>query len=679
MGDYYIMTAGYDIYLMAGQSNMCGRGTAVDILQDFNDPRVFQFGGSINSATRYRTIFLGNDPAHNEEYANSGKVSPIFHFAKSVALQTPSDRRILLVPVAHGGTTLMNNGPWASGNPGRPLYENAIAQANAAIAAARQEYPESYFKGIVWLQGEGDAVNHTQAGYSAALDAAMLGYRSRIEGAQNAAVIILQMVPDYVVKTNGNINRAHEDTPRRLDYSAFAYGQGGAAFQNGDDLHYNAAGSRLLGKAAAIALRSALKNHPSFPLVSPAYAPIIKSVSGSTIIITFDAPLCQFDSFKVEYKAEGESAWTTAPAPLSTALGTRVRTISGLNLGVTYEIRVSTIAKNSLVSAPSPSTFISLNNAVPSKVLNLRTLNTSNSSVLLAWDLPAQGGASIDYKIEYKFSSEADWIVYSDGVSTALQCEIEGLLQETSYDFRVSGYNTIGFGEASDVLSVSTSEVPRATAENGAIAHWLFGLDNPNFSDLVNASVLIKNGEEPLLANSSMTIRGKGAGLLSAFDETPNMTFCVIAKRENISAILGGNLKSGGGGGFSPFLSARATSPAISANERGGFGGIAIDSSLDGLGQFVFIAVSINSTGNRVLFVGKPTTSAVNTGTATRSISNPVRKISVGDVHYNATTFAGNPTICEVILFDSAKSQSELNDIYLRSKARMVARGIFIY
>lgn len=672
------MTAGYDIYLMIGQSNMCGRGTAVDTLHDFNDPRVFQFGGSANN-TRFRTIFLGNDPAHNEEYPNSGKVSPIFHFAKSVALQTPSDRRILLVPAARGGTTLMNNGPWASGNPGRPLYENAIAQANAAIIAAKEEYPDSYFKGIVWLQGEGDAVNHTQVGYSAALDAAMLGYRARITGAQNAAVVILQMVPDYVAKTNGNINRAHEDTPRRLDYAAFAYGKGGAAYQNGDDLHYNAAGSRLLGKAAAVALSAAVKNHPSFPLVPPACAPIVKNIAGNSVTLTFDAPLCQFDSFKIEYRA-GESAWTTAPAPMPTALGTRVRTVDGLALGVNYEFRVSTIAKNALVSAPSPSVFVSINNVVPSKILNLRSLSTSSSSITLAWDSPAEGGTSTDYKIEYKFSSSAEWITYADGVNTNLQCGIDGLLQETGYDFRVSGYNAVGYGEVSDILSISTNTTPPTTAESGAQGHWLFGLDNPTFSDLVSGSLLLKNGAEPTLANGSMVINGNGAGLLTAFDETPDCTLCLVVKRDNVSAILGGTLKSNSGGaGISPFLSARATSPAICFNERGGFGNLALDGTMGGFGQYVFVAFSISATGNRVLFMGKPAGNAINVGVAPRALSVPVRKISIGDVYYNATTFAGNATIAEAILFNMAKTESELNDIYLRSKERLGIRGIGLY
>ena len=126
------MRTGYDIYLMAGQSNMVGQGVSADGLQDFNDPRVFQFGGAAKDP-RYRTIFLGNDPAHHEEGVNNKKVSPIFPFGRAMALKTDSSRRILLVPVAHSGTALVNS-LWGVGGK---LYENAITQANLAIQAAK--------------------------------------------------------------------------------------------------------------------------------------------------------------------------------------------------------------------------------------------------------------------------------------------------------------------------------------------------------------------------------------------------------------------------------------------------------------------------------------------------------------------------------------------------------------
>ncbi len=248
------MRTGYDIYLMAGQSNMVGQGVSADGLQDFNDPRVFQFGGAAKDP-RYRTIFLGNDPAHHEEGVNNKKVSPIFSFGRTMALKTARSRRILLVPVAHSGTALINN-LWGVGGK---LYENAITQANLAIQAAKAEFIESDFKGIVWLQGEQD-FNATQNVYAKALDDMVMGFRSRITGAEKAPFVVLQMLPAWIAKTNGNVDRAHQNTPNRLEYSAFVPAPTDPKCGNSDNIHFSAIGSRIIGRNAAMAFDRALKN-----------------------------------------------------------------------------------------------------------------------------------------------------------------------------------------------------------------------------------------------------------------------------------------------------------------------------------------------------------------------------------------------------------------------------------
>jgi hypothetical protein len=223
-------------------------------LQDFNDPRVFQFGGAAKDP-RYRTIFLGNDPAHHEEGVNNKKVSPIFPFGRVMALKTESCRRILLVPVAHSGTALVN-GPWSVGGK---LYENAITQANLAIQTAKAEFAGSDFKGIVWLQGEAD-LNVAQNVYANFLDNMVKGFRSRIAGAEKAPFVVLQMLPAWIAKTNGNVDRAHQDTPNRLEYCVFVPAPTDKKCGNSDNIHFSAIGSRIIGRNAAMAFDAALQN-----------------------------------------------------------------------------------------------------------------------------------------------------------------------------------------------------------------------------------------------------------------------------------------------------------------------------------------------------------------------------------------------------------------------------------
>nr|MBP6060886.1 fibronectin type III domain-containing protein [Candidatus Paceibacterota bacterium] len=49
-----------------------------------------------------------------------------------------------------------------------------------------------------------------------------------------------------------------------------------------------------------------------------------------------------------------------------------------------------------------------------------------------------------DYVIEYKLSSDAVWLVFSDGTSTSLSATVTGLANGSGYDFRVSAVNTVG-------------------------------------------------------------------------------------------------------------------------------------------------------------------------------------------------------------------------------------------
>lgn len=339
---------GYDIILCAGQSGMAGRGT-LDANYDLAHPRVLQYGCA-SADSKFNTIFSGADPLHMEEGIATAKVGPVNSFARAYADTIDSNRRVLLVPVAHGGTgIILSPATWAPGTPGGTNYEFAIQQANKAIVAAQAEFPSSAFVGVIWHQGETDA-GTVQATYATALDAVIAGFRSRITGAANSWFILGQMVPDYIAGTNGNVNRAHEDTPRRVQRTGFAYGPTGAGNQNGDNLHYNAPGNRILGRSMAYQRDAAMANVAGTALVPPPKVAVVGS-SGTSVTLQWDAPLCKYDSFRVEYRIAGAGSWTTAAA--DTFPAARQRAITGLSGGTNYEFRVSTLDASSNPSLPS--------------------------------------------------------------------------------------------------------------------------------------------------------------------------------------------------------------------------------------------------------------------------------------------------------------------------------------
>lgn len=246
--------AGYDIILLIGQSNMAGRGT-LDTSVEIADNRVWQFGGK-SSDGRYQTIFVGNDPLHNFEYVNTGQMSLGTVACKTYASIRPSNRRVLMVPCANGGTPLYSGA--ANWSVGGNLYLNAITQANAAITAALLQYPSSRFVGCFWHQGESDALaGVTQSQYQIALTAAIAGYRAGITGAANSWFVIGGMVPEAIAGNPSGYNpivAAHQATALAVSKCVYVAGPSG---YTGDSLHYNAAGCRIMGVRMALAVRTA--------------------------------------------------------------------------------------------------------------------------------------------------------------------------------------------------------------------------------------------------------------------------------------------------------------------------------------------------------------------------------------------------------------------------------------
>lgn len=90
----------------------------------------------------------------------------------------------------------------------------------------------------------------------------------------------------------------------------------------------------------------------------------------------------------------------------------------------------------------------------PSKITNL-TGEQSNDSVILSWSAPNNGGVVInDYLIQYKKSSDTNWITFNDGVSSSTGATVTGL-EITSYDFKVAPKNPMGTADYSNPSTVT--------------------------------------------------------------------------------------------------------------------------------------------------------------------------------------------------------------------------------
>jgi hypothetical protein len=252
-------SSAYDIILLAGQSNMEGRGTR-DAGIDTDVANVEQFGGYATGGL-YQIIGSDITPLqHPGPNVNINNYVGIGEYVGRTYLANNPGRKVLLVPVSFGGTSLVGGSPtWNSGTPGGTRYEFAISQANLAIAAAQAIDPSSAIVGTTWIQGETDGDNAVAtATYLTAFNALIAGFRARITGATNMWFVVGSMVPEAITNSANYrlIDNAHLQAT--LVNTNIAFERGPRGF-TADNLHYNAAGVRLMGPAMANALSRVAK------------------------------------------------------------------------------------------------------------------------------------------------------------------------------------------------------------------------------------------------------------------------------------------------------------------------------------------------------------------------------------------------------------------------------------
>ena len=346
-GTYAPLLAGvtYDIIVAAGQSNMSGRATADTTRYETVHPQVFTYdtAGSYPNAITQAVVPLG----HADRVTLSNTLGPDFGFAKLYADTVAAGRRVLVVPVAYGGTGFSSSAgtsgvtlqwdPAGSGN----LYTQAIAQANAAVAAVTAAGGTARIAAILWLQGEYDAaaVGYSAATYQAKLDALIAGFRAGITGASASTPFVVgQMAPGFITTTGPAataINAVHSGTPLRVGYTAFAAGVSG----QDDNLHYNATGQRAMSRSMFAAFRSA------GPLVAavPGQVTGLTATRGVGQVQLAWTPVMAYPAvtdYSVQKSTDGGTTWTTVTHTASTA---NTITVTGLTNGTAVTFQVAAV------------------------------------------------------------------------------------------------------------------------------------------------------------------------------------------------------------------------------------------------------------------------------------------------------------------------------------------------
>ena len=220
----------FHLYILAGQSNMAGRGKVQE--QDMQaHPRVYV----LNQLNEWEPA---KDPLHFDKPGIVG-VGPGLAFGKAMA-GYKKRVRIGLIPCAAGGSPISSwtKGGYHEQTKSHP-YDDAVRRAKAAMQSG-------VLKGIIWHQGESDNKPEKIQVYQAKLEKLIADFRRDL-GDEKLPFVVAKL-GDFYVERNPDaesINRILENIPGTVENTACVDVSG--LTHKGDVLHFDTKSSRELG------------------------------------------------------------------------------------------------------------------------------------------------------------------------------------------------------------------------------------------------------------------------------------------------------------------------------------------------------------------------------------------------------------------------------------------------
>lgn len=139
--------ANKSIFILAGQSNMSGRGGVVNLTWDQFIPRESSSNPAILRLTANLTWELAIEPIHRDiDVLKVCGVGPGMAFANSLLKKLPVIGVVGLVPCAIGGTNISE---WVRGGV---LYKQMMGRVRVAVKDG------GIIRGLLWYQGESDTL-----------------------------------------------------------------------------------------------------------------------------------------------------------------------------------------------------------------------------------------------------------------------------------------------------------------------------------------------------------------------------------------------------------------------------------------------------------------------------------------------------------------------------------------
>lgn len=239
---------GAEIYLLAGQSNMSGRGDLADLTaaERTADPAILLYGND----GQWRVALDPLDDAAGQIDAVSADrlaaVGPGLSFARELRRQ--GHGAIALVPCAKGGSSI---GRWRPAAARSTLYGSCLARAKAAGGR---------ITGILWYQGESDARSDKTAARWGERFRSLVQHLRADLGEPDVPVVYVQIADTAdPARYPGwrTVQEQQAETRSRLRCAAMVSARG--LELKPDALHLTTASQRLLGPKLAVAMAGLTK------------------------------------------------------------------------------------------------------------------------------------------------------------------------------------------------------------------------------------------------------------------------------------------------------------------------------------------------------------------------------------------------------------------------------------
>jgi iduronate 2-sulfatase len=250
----------YEVFLLAGQSNMDGRGLKADLVGDLvkwakPQPNVLITfrGGGLRRTLTVSHGFHPLEPGFSGAVGTRPKWVPTQTFGPEVSfggtMAESLGRHVALIKCAEGGTNLQKD--WDPNEPDK-LYGQWIRFVQQTLKEMKSHRDTYNLAGVVWHQGESDA-GLPDGEYQKLLTAFI--QRTRTDLKESNLPFVIGEVFDN--KGRDRVRAGQKAVSVTVPHTAFASAQGLSTLDKGT--HFDAASQIELGKRMAQAMLSLIK------------------------------------------------------------------------------------------------------------------------------------------------------------------------------------------------------------------------------------------------------------------------------------------------------------------------------------------------------------------------------------------------------------------------------------